>query len=88
MPKKRTIDPPDTPYTIVVQAKERPRPLLIGLLVGAAVGGVVAWLFAPRNSMQLREELTRTATTAQDTVKEQLYKAQTTVHSITQTQQP
>ncbi len=88
MPKRKIIDPPDTPYTIVVQAKEHPRPLLIGLLLGVAAGGVAAWLFAPRNGTQLREELTRTATTAQDTVKEQLYKAQTTVHSITHRQQP
>ncbi len=88
MRKKRTIDPPDTPYTIVVQAEERPRPLLIGLLLGVVAGGVAAWLFAPRNGTQLREELTRTVTTAQDTVKEQLYKAQTTVRSVTQPPQP
>ncbi|NJL06483.1 MAG: YtxH domain-containing protein [Chloroflexaceae bacterium] len=88
MPKKRTIDPPDTPYTIVVQAEEHPRPLMIGLLLGAVAGGLAAWLFAPRNGPQLREELTRTATTAQDSVKEQLYKAQTTVRSVTQQPQP
>ncbi len=82
MAKKQVIDPANTPYTIVIQSDDKPRPLLMGLLIGAAVGGVAAWLLSPRSGKQSRESIARVASSVQSVAQEQLYKAQTTVRSV------
>lgn len=82
MAQKQVIDPEDTPYTIVVQSEDRPRPLLIGLLIGVVVGGAVAWFLAPRSGSESRQQVARIAGTAQTSAQEQIYKVRTTVRSV------